>query len=159
MEAGRELDALVAERVMGGRTLMHNGFSINVLTGESAPEYLDATPRYSTSIADAWSVVEAMRAKGLALCLEEHDPNYPHAWTAVKPIKTGNVKLEALELVEVSCRAPANVGAFLNTEAGQSIVRAGTGGAVLARLLHFSRVGGPDGATRTHLRPLSFCCR
>lgn len=50
MIAGRELDALIAEQVMGG-----NWSSIDY-----AP-YIENLPHYSTDIAAAWQVVERMQ--------------------------------------------------------------------------------------------------
>jgi hypothetical protein len=68
MKAGRELDALVAERVMGwtykpfyngGGEWSHNGklVAFGGLDGGSLP-------KYSSSIADAWQVVEKLKADG-----------------------------------------------------------------------------------------------
>jgi len=48
MKAGRELDALIAERVMGEMWGV-------------GPNLEDTLPHYSTQIADAWLVVEKMR--------------------------------------------------------------------------------------------------
>ncbi len=56
MKAGRELDALIAEKVMGwkrGDIYWHPYQFAN-------PVDLTDTPKYSTSIADAWLVVEKM---------------------------------------------------------------------------------------------------
>lgn len=55
MIAGRELDALVAEKVMGRRPgpEFHWNFGTHV-------ETTGGLPQYSTSIADAWLVVEKM---------------------------------------------------------------------------------------------------
>ena len=74
MVAGRELDALVAERVMGW-----TGIERHIRGGIAMPPWpsgLDPVtsayrtiPRYSTSIADAWLVVERMREKGYSLTL------------------------------------------------------------------------------------------
>ena len=88
MKAGRELDARIAERVMGERILWaHAAWSKEdwlsshgegepteqntpaiVLDedrrdGDPLPRYL-IIPRYSTSIADAWSVVDTMERRG-----------------------------------------------------------------------------------------------
>ena len=51
MEAGRELDALIAEKVMGFRKHHAHGYLRNA-PGEE--------PHYSTNIADAWEVVERL---------------------------------------------------------------------------------------------------
>lgn len=49
LKPGRELDALVAEKVMG------------VKDPQMFPNFGAAVPRYSTDIASAWLVVEKMR--------------------------------------------------------------------------------------------------
>lgn len=65
MEAGRELDALVAEKVMGLTVWRdtHGDMLINLWSGP--PGDLDAfvIPRYSTDMAFAWQVVEALRTR------------------------------------------------------------------------------------------------
>ena len=53
----RELDALVAEKVMG-HFLMGNGFV------DRQNEYV-GLPNYSTSIVDAWEVVESLIKQGM----------------------------------------------------------------------------------------------
>jgi hypothetical protein len=53
MYAGRELDALVGERVMGRDMTKPEGF-----------KYPIGLPRYSEDIAAAWTVVEHFRARG-----------------------------------------------------------------------------------------------
>jgi len=62
MPAGRELDALVAEKVMGW-TQVHRVDSTGDLCGVPSrgapPSYL--LPRYSTDIAAAWKVIEKLR--------------------------------------------------------------------------------------------------
>ena len=64
LPAGRELDALVAEKVMGwvrGRRY-GNGNGEWIIDGKtSVSRTWDSTPSYSTSIAAAWEVVEKMR--------------------------------------------------------------------------------------------------
>lgn len=52
MEKARELDAEVAEKVMGGKTG-------RFITGDEGEVY-EGLPRYSTDMADAWKVVEAL---------------------------------------------------------------------------------------------------
>ena len=51
MNAGRQLDALIAERVMGKKVDQSSGVDICFEDGPPIP-------RYSTNIADAWLVVE-----------------------------------------------------------------------------------------------------
>jgi hypothetical protein len=67
MEPGRELDALVAEKVMGWK---RDGMSWIDTDGEI--RYYEAS-KYepSTSIAAAWEVVEAMRMRGFSLNLNQ----------------------------------------------------------------------------------------
>lgn len=71
LPAGRELDALIAERVMGWKVIETddcNGEDNFWLSKDGQHpfegEYGDdlELPAYSTSIADAWKVVEKMRA-------------------------------------------------------------------------------------------------
>ena len=50
-KAGRELDAEIAEKVMGQKMVTDAGNRVGF-------------PHYSTSIADAWRVVERMRERG-----------------------------------------------------------------------------------------------
>jgi hypothetical protein len=59
MQAGRDLDALVAEKVMGKDPAV---FNAPVSYYEAASEGL-RLPLYSTSIADAWLVVEKLRLR------------------------------------------------------------------------------------------------
>jgi len=56
LEAGRELDALVAEKVMGWKKLNDTG-----LSWRSPDEGFSNLPYFSTDISAAWQVVEKMR--------------------------------------------------------------------------------------------------
>lgn len=79
--AGRELDALIAEKVMGWRNLHVERH------GDDYPRFgqppgvaLDCVnvPRFSTDIADAWKVVEALDTDFLTLeYLTGVDPDAP----------------------------------------------------------------------------------
>src|SRR4028118_594344 len=66
LEAGRELDKLIAEKVFG-REVNYVKNTVNVIfyapdtTGIAA----NAVPYYSTRIADAWEVIELMRGVSL----------------------------------------------------------------------------------------------
>lgn len=78
MKAGRELDALIAERVMGWEWWHKGNYSQLIKGGETWPEnpYFSLSkgkaqsgsaddsgmPHYSTDIAAAWLIVEHMRA-------------------------------------------------------------------------------------------------
>jgi hypothetical protein len=77
MEAGRELDALVAEKVMGwvwqpdekgGHYRDGNGETFATGRTLGQPE----CPKYSTSIAAAWDVVELLASKGLDVTVFVH---------------------------------------------------------------------------------------
>jgi hypothetical protein len=71
MEAGRELDALVAVRVMGfdaaHPTLAKMGKAIRPYPLGNGVD----VPHYSTDIAAAWQVVEKLHAGGVFLMLEQ----------------------------------------------------------------------------------------
>jgi len=68
LEAGREMDALVAERVMGWTLGRRYANGNGEWQGHPHGGTLtwDQTPRYSTDIRAAWEVVEKMRADGYA---------------------------------------------------------------------------------------------
>lgn len=71
MTPGRELDALIAEKVFGWKLEEHCGLKRMVWKGP--PDYdvtwLENPPAYSTSIADAWLVVEKLRELGFYYCV------------------------------------------------------------------------------------------
>jgi hypothetical protein len=60
MEAGREMDALIAERVFGRQTGRWGSFSL-MDGGDDAVAV--ETPRYSTDIAAAWEIVPRLEAR------------------------------------------------------------------------------------------------
>jgi hypothetical protein len=62
--AGRELDALVDEKVMGTRDIVRH-----LSTTEPGIEIpcIHQVPPYSTDIADAWKIVEHMKAAGMEI--------------------------------------------------------------------------------------------
>ena len=66
MKAGREIDALVAEKVMGFGYRYSSWRGIYVAVGE--------VPHYSTRIQDAWLVVERLMEKGWSCNIVYHDP-------------------------------------------------------------------------------------
>lgn len=79
-EAGRELDALVAEKVMGW-SQSEFGHATLYLTPPGQPrDVVRATPHYSTDIADAWMVVEKLNRPDMTLRVE-WDSNR-RAWVA-----------------------------------------------------------------------------
>jgi hypothetical protein len=76
MEAGRELDALVAEQVMGWKreTYSFNNWrdgkvesmELSGLMGPDGLREVDQFPFYSTDIAAAWEVVEKLEEENIA---------------------------------------------------------------------------------------------
>lgn len=85
LDAGRELDALVAEKVIGwqwsgptppsGSFLnTDRGFPAVYLPLDSAvPTYTSHLPNYSTDIAAAWHLVDALHEQDMNLMLEQCD--------------------------------------------------------------------------------------
>ena len=68
MHAGRDVDALVAERVMGFTRQDESYLSVTaglvrrfVWRDQTGDEYCAGPPRYSTDMAAAWHVVETLR--------------------------------------------------------------------------------------------------
>jgi len=72
LAAGGELDALVAEKVMGGVRTDPGSYRYPEAPSRRAGVYW--LPQYSTSIADAWLVVEKMREKGWVYCIVQSYP-------------------------------------------------------------------------------------
>lgn len=81
MEAGRELDALIAEEVMGFHKHHIHGYLHNAPSDEAwDATYPDALeydyhwpgeePHYSTNIADAWEVVERFVREGVVFIVK-----------------------------------------------------------------------------------------
>ena len=70
---GRELDAAVAEHVMGWERYGPPGFEYlgNPRTDPETDPDWSRVPRYSTDIAAAWQVVELMRERGWTMRLYE----------------------------------------------------------------------------------------
>ena len=75
MKPGRELDALIAEKVFGYRTYKTNNpfdywgkdknvYLMSVIKKENGVETVEETKRYSTDIAAAWGVVEKVTEIG-----------------------------------------------------------------------------------------------
>lgn len=92
MEAGKELDALVAERVFG--------LKLRNLTDTScelwrAPGWIECGPcsAYSTKIAAAWQVVEKMRERNLFLDIHA----YPEYYEVMVMGSDGNCMSSMLE--------------------------------------------------------------
>ena len=93
-KVGRELDALVAEKVMGqkvksaaelgGLYSVEGDFFVNP-PDRSEPVYAHTLPlpHYSTDIAAAWEVVEKLRVEGLRLRLVEYTDGFYAAFGAM----------------------------------------------------------------------------
>jgi hypothetical protein len=69
MKAGRELDALIAERVMGWHNNRDNPnesgmWGIMDYRADGSPVLAADFPEYSTDMAAAWEVVEKLLAEG-----------------------------------------------------------------------------------------------
>jgi len=60
IEAGRELDALVAEKVMGWKPSMFSNYPWQLVPPDGDGSAVRQVPNYSTDIAAAWLVVERM---------------------------------------------------------------------------------------------------
>lgn len=93
MKPGRELDALVAEKVMGlqvkhlppqeGLT-RHEEFTRQCLNFE----YQRDIPHYSTDIAAAWMVVEKLHALGFSYCIEQtENSEKPTVWLVKRGVQ------------------------------------------------------------------------
>lgn len=67
MPAGRELDAVVAERVMGFRWFTSPCANVSVPVADDSWQYL---PAFSTDIAAAWKVVERLGEMGYTLDIQ-----------------------------------------------------------------------------------------
>lgn len=70
MKPGRELDLIVAEKLMGGKKQVFNGMAyiyepetLKCISSEIL--YRDATPNYSTSMVAAWEIVTTMKQNQL----------------------------------------------------------------------------------------------
>jgi hypothetical protein len=104
MEAGRELDVLVAEKVMGARWIdypWHNGTIKKYLTDDGAAiprgydfEHLDGTRiidwnawQFSTDISEAWELVEKLTPYGgkvrFMIDRKTDSPNEDIQWRAM----------------------------------------------------------------------------
>ena len=74
MEAGREMDALVAEKVMGYEDM---GIGIGLRfqkPSKDGVKVLYELPGYSTRIVAAWEVVEKLRERSIALTITTMGP-------------------------------------------------------------------------------------
>lgn len=90
MEAGRELDALVAEQVMGWQWFDSSDravryfrppdiFRYGAIAEGGLTEYTDQLPRYSTDIGAAWEVIEALARGKRNMAVTVSNLGTPHA--------------------------------------------------------------------------------
>lgn len=129
MEAGPEMDRLIAEKVMGWRRSVQVSVSLD-RHGRSVwrdSKGIEAArndlPAFSTDMAAAWQVVEALQERGWHLTLAHDD--YTNKWSAMFWRKTGDMPFDPvahyivddLEPATAICRAAlkavegrANVG-------------------------------------------------
>ncbi len=84
MGAGREMDALIAERVMGfvvepvgGNYRYYN----DTIAHERGGKWTSPVPAYSTEIAAAWEVVEFLREAGSHIQIETQDGYFCEIWS------------------------------------------------------------------------------
>jgi hypothetical protein len=83
MKAGRELDALVAEKVLGlsvskmATSEYSYGFFYNPARAENTWQRL---PHYSTNLTAAWQVVEKMAEKGWRVCFSDNGNTHAERW-------------------------------------------------------------------------------
>lgn len=86
MEAGREIDALVAELVMGwtkvrkastweSAAMIYSGTFVYTIGVTPDQKTNDVIPYHSTDIAAAWQVVEKMRLVGVSMWIGPHLDN------------------------------------------------------------------------------------
>jgi hypothetical protein len=114
MEAGREMDALVAENVMGWKPhkviscpFNKEGCLVYHYEGDWRPNWKDIVPNYSTDIKDAWKVVEKMDAGGYSLDITRY-PNEKCRVNFHIPFSSrlkDNVTAEGKEFPLAICRA------------------------------------------------------
>lgn len=108
MQAGRELDAMVAEKVMGWKRMRwcdwkqdertsltyswHDVDGKMVKLAENSDDYEDPRPAWSpsTSIADAWEVVEKLSGREKLPMRVQIDNGYDKPWVVtISSWKTG----------------------------------------------------------------------
>lgn len=85
MKAGRELDALVAEKLMGLELVRHGG---NIFYKEQSKHHPIELllPEYSSFIAQAWLVVEKMKRDGMLVIIKADGlriGDFSHGWTVL----------------------------------------------------------------------------
>lgn len=99
MKAGREMDAMIAEKVMGwtdfdGESTMYwwvkNGYT-DVCNGAPFACQKANTPIFSTGIFDAWQVVEQMRKNGFwfSVCFKTVVTNTPNYYVEFRCVRGG----------------------------------------------------------------------
>lgn len=91
MVAGREMDALIAQKVMGFKVIKNDGTFPEQWKGEShlikmKDGDLALVPYYSTKIEDAWLVVEKMIKDGYGISFEYADENWVFSFREPIPV-------------------------------------------------------------------------
>jgi hypothetical protein len=71
MKAGRELDALIAEKVMGWVLPPHSSVVGQMWVETPSGRVHPKLPEFSSNISDAWQVVEKMKEIGYMMWLEQ----------------------------------------------------------------------------------------
>lgn len=116
IRASRELDALVAEKVMGCKVTVLDSesglFDCGCGAWEHQGSYFDegdeeewsSLARYSTDIAAAWKVVAAMQAKNWAWIIDNMQ-DYLGSWQAHFEYETSVVTAESENVCEAICLA------------------------------------------------------
>jgi hypothetical protein len=124
MNAGRELDAEVAERVMGFRRVVAMLWSHTEEAGADVPilvppwepgewnfvnrriDELHFVPHYNTKIADAWQVIERMEYRGYQWQMEcWDDGRYACRFYRVQPASDAEGWKAGRDVPRVICRA------------------------------------------------------
>lgn len=113
MKAGREMDALIAEKAMGWKREEYYlcGVETTGLVGPGGLRYVDDYPHYSTDIGAAWQVIEKLRVQGVCLRIDPRGDGYsvrtmndeevPLSWT-----KEGHLNWDVPSVTEIEAAAP-----------------------------------------------------
>jgi alkyl hydroperoxide reductase subunit AhpC len=102
MKAGRELDALIAERVMGWKVVYSDE---PVVVSASFPYPFPFNP--STDISDAWQVVEKLQSLGMTVhIIASKDGWYSvDVWVDGTLLYTSDAETAPLAIVKASLKA------------------------------------------------------
>lgn len=114
VEAGRELDATIAERVMGWTRVDPNRSADPIYSGFDHDFGLIDLPKFSTDIGDAWQVVENIARRGWKMDVQNRfwptwgahvhfpAPNYAHVFETADsaPLAICKAALQAVQSSE-----------------------------------------------------------